>query len=102
MRTERERIAKEYRSEGNEESTKIRAETDKEKTILIAQAYKQEQTVRGEGDGQATKIYAEAFAKDPEFYSFMRSMEAYKQSLKADTTILLSEDSEFLKFLNKK
>lgn len=102
MRTERQRIAMEYRSEGKEESTKIRAETDKEKTILIAQAYKQEQTVRGEGDGQATKIYAEAFAKDPKFYSFMRSMEAYKQSLKADTTILLSEDSEFLRFLNKK
>ncbi|HJL73633.1 MAG TPA: protease modulator HflC, partial [Nitrospinaceae bacterium] len=65
------------------------------------QAYKQEQTVRGEGDGQATKIYAEAFEKDPKFYSFIRSMEAYKQSLKADTTILLSEDSEFLRFLNK-
>ena len=102
MRTERQRIAMEYRSEGKEESTKIRAETDKEKTILIAQAYKQEQTVRGEGDGQATKIYAEAFEKDPKFYSFIRSMEAYKQSLKTDTTILLSEDSEFLRFLNKK
>ncbi len=101
MRTERQRIAMEYRSEGKEESTKIRAETDKEKTILIAQAYKQEQTVRGEGDGQATKIYAEAFEKDPKFYSFIRSMEAYKQSLKTDTTILLSEDSEFLRFLNK-
>jgi len=102
MRTERQRIAMEYRSEGKEESTKIRAETDKEKTILIAQAYKQEQTVRGEGDGQATKIYAEAFEKDPKFYSFIRSMEAYKQSLKTDTTILLSEDSEFLRFLSKK
>ena len=102
MRTERQRIAMEYRSEGKEESTKIRAETDKEKTILIAEAYKQEQTVRGEGDGQATKIYAEAFEKDPKFYSFIRSMEAYKQSLKTDTTILLSEDSEFLRFLNKK
>lgn len=102
MRTERQRIAMEYRSEGKEESTKIRAETDKEKTILIAEAYKQEQTVRGEGDAQATKIYAEAFEKDPKFYSFIRSMEAYKQSLKEDTTILLSEDSEFLRFLNKK
>ncbi|MDP7557463.1 MAG: protease modulator HflC [Nitrospinaceae bacterium] len=102
MRTERQRIAMEYRSEGKEESTKIRAETDKEKTILIAEAYKQEQTVRGEGDGQATKIYAEAFEKDPKFYSFIRSMEAYKKSLKTDTTILLSEDSEFLRFLNKK
>ncbi|MBT5715584.1 MAG: protease modulator HflC, partial [Opitutae bacterium] len=101
MRTERQRIAMEYRSEGKEESTKIRAQTDKEKTILIAQAYKQEQTIRGEGDGMATKIYADAFSKDPKFYNFIRSMEAYKKSLKTDTTILLSEDSEFLNFLNK-
>jgi membrane protease subunit HflC len=101
MRTERQRIAMEYRSEGKEESTKIRAQTDKEKTILIAQAYKQEQTIRGEGDGMATKIYADAFSKDPKFYNFIRSMEAYKKSLKTGTTILLSEDSEFLNFLNK-
>lgn len=101
MRTERQRIAMEYRSEGKEESTKIRAQTDKEKTILIAEAYKQEQTIRGEGDGKATKIYADSFQKDPKFYSFIRSMEAYKNSLKSDTTILLSEDSEFLRFLNK-
>jgi membrane protease subunit HflC len=99
MRTERERIAKEYRSEGNEEAIKIRAGTDKEKTILIAEAYKTEQTIRGEGDGIATTIYAEAFEKDPKFYSFIRSMEAYKKSMKADTTILLSEDSDFLKHL---
>jgi membrane protease subunit HflC len=101
MRTERQRIAMEYRSEGKEESTKIRAQTDKEKTILIAEAYKQEQIIRGQGDGMATKIYADAFSKDPEFYNFIRSMEAYKKSLKTDTTILLSEDSEFLNFLNK-
>jgi membrane protease subunit HflC len=101
MRTERERIAMEYRSEGKEEATKIRAETDKEKTILVAEAYKQEQTIRGEGDGMSTKIYADAFNKDPKFYSFMRSMEAYKQSLKTDTTLLMSEDSDFLGFLNK-
>ena len=100
MRTERERIAKEYRSEGREEATKIRAETDKEKTILIADAYKQEQEVRGEGDGQSTKIYAEAFSQDPKFYAFMRSMEAYKNSMKTDTTLLLSDDSDFLEFLN--
>jgi membrane protease subunit HflC len=102
MRTERQRIAMEYRSEGKEESTKIRAQTDKEKTILIAEAYKQEQTIRGEGDGLATKIYADSFSKDPKFYNFIRSMEAYKKSLKTGTTILLSEDSEFLNFLNKK
>jgi membrane protease subunit HflC len=101
MRTERERIAMEYRSEGKEEATKIRAETDKEKTILVAEAYKQEQTIRGEGDGTSTKIYADAFSKDQKFYSFMRSMEAYKQSLKTDTTLLMSEDSDFLGFLNK-
>ena len=101
MRTERERIAKEYRSEGKEEATKIRASTDKEKTILIDEAYKTEQTIRGEGDGKATGIYAEAFEKDPSFYSFIRSMEAYKNSMKSDTTILLSEDSDFLKYLNK-
>ncbi|MBT4128584.1 MAG: protease modulator HflC [Nitrospina sp.] len=102
MRTERQRIAMEYRSEGKEESTKIRAQTDKEKTILIAEAYKQEQTIRGQGDGLATKIYADSFSKDPKFYNFIRSMEAYKKSLMTGTTILLSEDSEFLNFLNKK
>ena len=101
MRTERERIAMEYRSEGKEEATKIRAETDKEKTILVAEAYKEEQVVRGEGDALATKIYADAFNKDQKFYTFMRSMEAYKKSLKTDTTLLMSEDSDFLGFLNK-
>ena len=101
MRTERERIAMEYRSEGKEEATKIRAETDKEKTILVAEAYKKEQSIRGEGDGLSTKIYADAFSKDPKFYSFMRSMEAYKSSLNTDTTLLMSESSDFLEFLNK-
>ena len=101
MRTERERIAMEYRSEGKEEATKIRAETDKEKTILVAEAYKKEQEIRGEGDGMSTKIYADAFGKDPKFFSFMRSMEAYKKSLKTDTTLLMSEKSDFLGFLNK-
>ncbi len=101
MRTERERIAKEYRSEGKEEATKIRAETDKERTILIAEAYKTEQAVRGEGDAKSIKIYADAFQQDPDFYSFIRSMEAYKNSLKTDSTILLSDDSDFLRFLEK-
>ncbi len=101
MRTERQRIAREYRSQGNEEATKIRATTDKEKVILLAQAYKEEQVIRGEGDGRATKIYADAFNQDPEFYSFIRSMQAYKNSFRTDTTILLSEESDFLEFLNK-
>jgi membrane protease subunit HflC len=101
MRTERQRIAMEYRSEGKEEATKIRAETDKEKTIIVAEAYKMEQVIRGEGDARATKIYAEAYNSDPKFYAFMRSMEAYKKSLKTDTTLLMSESSDFLEFLNK-
>ena len=101
MQSERERIAKKYRSEGAEEATKIRAETDKEKVILIAQAYKTEQEVRGNGDARAIKIYADAYNRDREFYAFMRSMQAYKNSLKTGTTILLSEKSDFLKYLNK-
>ena len=101
MRSERERIAKKYRSEGAEEATKIRAETDKEKVILVAEAYKKEQEVRGNGDARATKIYADAYNKDREFYAFMRSMQAYKNSLKTDTTVILSEKSDFLKYLNK-
>ena len=101
MRTERERIAREYRSEGKEESTKIRAETDKEKTILIASARQKQQEIRGEGDAKAIKIYADAYKSDPKFYSFIRSMEAYKNSFQSDTTILLSEDSDFLEFLNQ-
>ena len=101
MRTERHRIAMEYRSEGKEEATKIRAETDKEKTIIVAEAYKMEQVIRGEGDAMATKIYADAYNSDPKFYAFMRSMEAYKKSLKIDTTLLMSESSDFLEFLNK-
>ncbi|HKI49332.1 MAG TPA: protease modulator HflC [Desulfobacteria bacterium] len=101
MRSERERIAKKYRSEGAEEATKIRAETDKEKVILVAEAYKKEQETRGNGDARATKIYADAFNQDREFYAFMRSMQAYKNSLKTDTTVILSEKSDFLKYLNK-
>ncbi len=101
MRAERERDAKKHRSEGAEAATKIRATTDKEKVILIAQAYKKEQEIRGDGDARATKIYADAFNRDREFYAFMRSMEAYKNSLKTDTTVILSEKSDFLKYLNK-
>jgi membrane protease subunit HflC len=100
MRTERERIAKEYRSEGKEEATKIRASTDKEKTILMAEAYEKEQKIRGKGENESIRIYAEAYSKDPEFYAFMRSMEAYKNSLKTDTTVVMDEKSDFLEFLN--
>ena len=102
MQAERQRIARQYRSEGQEQALKIRAETDKERSILLADAYQKEQQIRGEGDGKAVAIYAEAYEKDPEFYGFLRTLEAYKKSLKTGTTLLLPPQSEFLKHLFKK
>lgn len=101
MKAERERIAKQYRAEGQEESAKIIAETEREKTIILAEAYKNAQILRGEGDAEAIRIYAESFNQDPEFYSFIRTLEAYKNTLNEKTTVVLSTDSEFLKYLAK-
>jgi membrane protease subunit HflC len=101
MKAERERIAKQYRAEGEEESAKIIAETEKEKTVILAEAYKTAQILKGEGDAEAVKIYAESFNQDPEFYKFLRTLEAYKNTFKDKTTLLLSSESEFLKYLNK-
>ncbi len=100
MKAERQRIAKKYRSEGEEEAVKIRATTDKEKTILLAESYRQAEKLKGEGDAEAIKIYAEAFEKDPEFYSFVRTLEAYKRSLREGTTVVLPSDSEFFQYLS--
>ncbi|MEE9240201.1 MAG: protease modulator HflC [bacterium] len=99
MRAERERIARRYRSEGKEEAQKIRAETDRERDILLADAYEKEQEVKGEGDAQSIDISAQAFGQDAEFYSFNKSLEVYRASLKEKTTLLLQSDSEFLQFL---
>lgn len=100
MKAERQRIAKKYRSEGEEEAVKVRATTDKEKTILLAESYRQAEKLKGEGDAEAIKIYAEAFEKDPEFFAFIRTLETYKKSLQRDTTIVLSSDSEFFQYLS--
>jgi len=100
MKAERQRIAKKYRSEGEEEAVKIRATTDKEKTILLAESYRQAEKLKGEGDAGAIKIYAEAFEKDPEFFAFVRTLEAYKKSLRRDTTIVLPSNSEFFQYLS--
>jgi len=100
MKAERQRIAKKYRSEGEEEAVKIRATTDKEKTILLAESYRQAEKLKGDGDAEAIKIYAEAFEKDPEFYAFVRTLEAYKKSLGRDTTIILPSDSELFQYLS--
>lgn len=89
MVAERARIAKRYRSEGAEESAKIRAETDKEKTIILAKAYEESQRRRGEGDAQATRIYAASYGQDAEFYAFVRSLEAYEKFLGNKSTVRL-------------
>jgi membrane protease subunit HflC len=100
MKAERQRIAKKYRSEGEEEALKIRAQTDKETTILLADSYRQAETLKGQGDAEAITIYAESFEQDPEFYSFVRTLEAYKKSMSANATIVLPSDSDFFKYLN--
>jgi len=100
MKAERERMAKKYRSEGEEEAVKVRAETDKEKKILLAESYREAEKLNGEGDAEAIKIYAQAFEKDPEFYSFVRTLEAYEKSLGEGTTIVLPSDSEFFQYFS--
>jgi len=99
MRAERERIAKRYRAEGEEEAFKLRADADKEKTIIAAEAYEKSQKLMGEGDAEATAIYAAAFGRDPEFYSFLRTMQAYEAFLVGETTLVLSSDSELFSYL---
>ena len=101
MKAERERIAKQYRAEGQEESAKIIAETEREKTVILAEAYKTAQTLKGEGEAESVRIYAESFNQDPEFYKFYRTLEAYRKTFKDKTTVLLSTDSDFLKYLSK-
>ena len=101
MRAERERQAKKYRSEGQEESLKIKAEADKDRTIILAEAYEKSETIKGEGDAEALKIYADAFGKDMAFFSFLKTLEANEKSMKDNTTLVLSPQSEFLQYLDK-
>ena len=99
MQTEREREAKEFRARGAEMAVTITSTADKEVTVILADAEKQSQIMKGEGDGQRNKIFADAFGKDPEFFAFYRAMQAYEKSLiGGDTSLILSPDSEFFKF----
>jgi membrane protease subunit HflC len=99
MNTERQKSAMQYRSEGQEEAQKIRSEADREATIIEAQAYEEAEKIKGEGDAEAIRIYAEAYNRDPEFYAFWRSLQAYKKALKDNTIMIIDPDSEFAKFL---
>lgn len=99
MKSEREQEAREFRAQGAEQAQQIRADADKQRTILVAEAKQKSETLRGEGDGLAIKIYADAFGQDPEFYGFYRSMLAYRKAMTdSDTTLVLSPDSDFFRY----
>ena len=99
MQTEREREAKEFRAKGAEMAVTITSTADKEVTVILANAQKQSEIMKGEGDGQRNKIFAEAFGQDPEFFAFYRAMQAYEKALiGGETSLILSPDSEFFKF----
>jgi len=101
MRAERARMARRYRAEGEEEAQKIRAAADKERRITLAKAYNQAEKIRGQAEAAATRIYAGAHQKDPQFYELLRTLEAYKKFLDDKTTVLLSADSDLLKYLTR-
>ena len=103
MQTERTREAKEFRAEGAELGQTIKSKADKEVTIILAEARKTSQILRGEGDGLRNKIFAEAFGRDPEFFSFYRAMQSYEKSLLSggETSLVLSPDSEFFRYFGE-
>jgi membrane protease subunit HflC len=99
MRAERERLARKSRAEGNEQGIEIRSAADRDSKILVAEAKRDAEILRGEGDAESARIYAESFSKDPEFYSFLRTLEAYRKTIGAKTTLILSPDSSFFQLL---
>ncbi|MBI4304807.1 MAG: protease modulator HflC [Chloroflexi bacterium] len=99
MQAERERIASGLRAEGEQQSAQIRADVDRQVTILVNEAQGESARIRGEGEGQAIEILAKELGKDPEFYDFQRSLEAYKKIIATDSTVVLSSESELFKFL---
>ena len=102
MQTEREREAKEFRAQGAEIAQKIRSTADKDVTVILAQANKKSEIMKGEGDGERNKIFADAFGRDPQFFAFYRAMQAYEKALiGGETSLVLSPDSDFFKFFGK-
>jgi len=99
MRAERVRVANELRSTGSAESEKIRADADRQRTVILAEAFREAEKIKGEGDARASAIYAESFGKNPEFYKFYRSLEAYRASFKAHGDVMvIDSNSEFFKY----
>jgi|TARA_Y100000294_G_scaffold126062_1_gene117484 membrane protease subunit HflC len=101
MEAERKRQANKFRSEGEEEAQKIRAATDRDKTVILAEAYKTAQQIRGEGEAKALDIYATSFSKDPDFYEFLRTLETYEKVIDKKTTLVLPGDSKLFKALTQ-
>jgi membrane protease subunit HflC len=99
MIAERKRIAAKYRSEGDGKSAEIRGQKERELKRIQSEAYRKAQEIKGKADAEATRIYAQAYSADPEFYQFLKTLETYRTSLDSETWLLLSTDSEFLKFL---
>jgi len=97
MRTERQRLARKYRAEGDEEGRRLRAEADRDAQVIVAEAQRDADILRGEGDAEAARIYAEAYSADEEFYDFVRSLEAYRKTIGSNTTLVLPPDSEFFR-----
>jgi len=99
MRAERERIARQYRAEGEEQALSIRADADRQKEEILSAAYKEAEKVKGEGDAEATRVYSQAYSRNPAFYKLLRTLESYKKIFDDKTTAILSSDSELLKVL---
>jgi membrane protease subunit HflC len=100
METERKRVANELRSQGAAEAEKIKADADRQREIIVAEAYRDAQKVKGEGDAKSSAIYAQAYGQNPEFYSFYRSLEAYRASFKNKSDVIVVDpSSEFFKYL---
>jgi modulator of FtsH protease HflC len=99
MRAERERIARQYRAEGEEQALKIRADADRQKEEILSGAYKDAEKIKGEGDAQATRTYSAAYSKNPRFYKLLRTLESYKKIFDDKTTAILSSDSELLRVM---
>ena len=101
MKAERDRQARQYLAEGQEEAIKIKAAADSERTVILAEAYRKADWIRGQGDAEAARIYAEAFAQDPEFFDFTRTLEASRNALQDQSILVISPEYEFLRFMKK-
>lgn len=99
MRAERERIARQYRAEGEEQALRIRADADRQREEILSAAYRDAEKTRGEGDAESTRIYSQAYSRNPQFYKLLRTLESYKKIFADNTTAILSSDSELLKIM---